>query len=121
MKYIKQLAWILFISFMGEVLRYFIPLPIPASIYGLVLMIIALRTKLLKLDSVKDTGKYLIDIMPLAFIPACVGLMTAWDVLKPILVPVVIISGVSTVLVMGITGRVTQSIIRREKRKKADE
>lgn len=120
MKYIRQLMWILLVSFIGEVLRFVIPLPIPASIYGLVLMVLALKTKIIKLESVRDTGKYLIDIMPLAFIPACVGIMTAWDKLKPVAIPVVVISVISTVLVMGVTGSVTQFVIRR-KECKADE
>lgn len=120
MKYIRQFNWILCISFLGEVLRYIIPLPVPASIYGLILMILALKTGVLKLDSVQTTSRYLIDIMPLAFIPACVGLMTAWGQLKTIVFPVIVISCVSTILVMGITGRVTQAVIRGGKRKKND-
>lgn len=117
MKYIRQLMWILLVSFVGEVLRFVIPLPIPASIYGLVLMVVALKLKIIKLESVKDTGKYLIDIMPLAFIPACVGIMTAWDKLKPVIVPVVVISVVSTILVMGVTGSVTQFVIKRKEKR----
>ena len=120
MKYIRQFNWILCFSFLGEVLRYIIPLPVPASIYGLILMILALKTGVLKLDSVQTTSRFLIDIMPLAFIPACVGLMTSWGQLKTILLPVVVISCVSTILVMGITGRVTQLVIRRGKRKRTD-
>ena len=75
MKYIKQFLIILLISFIGEGLNYLIPAPIPASIYGMVILFVCLCTKIIKLDDVKDTGLFLIEIMPLMFIPAGVGLM----------------------------------------------
>ena len=68
MKYIRQFVIILFISFRGEALKYVLPLPIPASIYGLVLMFVLLETKVLKVEAVQDAGKFLIEIMPPMFI-----------------------------------------------------
>lgn len=116
MKFLKQFLIILTISFIGEALRYLIPLPIPASIYGMVLLFLLLLTGVVKLDAVKDAGKFLIEIMPVMFIPAGVGLMEAWGVLKPMLVPVVVIIVISLVLVMGISGRITQFFIRKNHR-----
>lgn len=121
MKYIRQFLIILCVSFIGEALRYVIPLPIPASIYGLVLMFAALCTGVIKLESVKETAKYLIEIMPLMFIPAGVGLLEAWGTLKNVFVPVLVITFVSTILVMGVSGRVTQSVIRRGKKEEKNE
>ncbi len=117
MKYLKQLLIILAISFVGEALKYFLPLPIPASIYGMVLLFILLLTGVVKLDDVQDVGKFLIEIMPVMFIPAGVGLMASWGVLKPMLVPMVVIIVVSLVLVMGISGRITQRVIRHKQKK----
>lgn len=113
MKYIRQFFIILFISCLGESLKYILPLPIPASIYGLALMFLALELGVVKLESVKEAGKFLIDIMPLMFIPAGVGLLNAWGTLRPVLVPVVVIIGISTVIVTGVSGKVTQSIIQK--------
>lgn len=118
MKYIGQFCIIIFISFIGEILHYYIPLPIPASIYGLVIMFAVLASGKLSLDKVRDTGKFLVEIMPLMFIPAGVGLITAWDTLKSICVPVIVITLVSTIIVMAVSGRVTQAVIRMEKRRK---
>lgn len=117
MKYIKQFGIILFISFLGELLNCSIPLPIPSSIYGLLLMLIALWTKLLPLASVKESGKFLIEIMPLMFIPSAVGLIVSWKILKPMIIPVSIITIVSTILVMVISGRVSQGIIHFQSKK----
>ena len=113
MKYIRQMTIILSVTCVAEILKYFIPLPIPASIYGLVLMFLLLVTGLVKLPQVKETAEFLVEIMTIMFIPATVGLMENWDVLRPILVPLIVIIPVTTVLVMGITGRTAQHILRR--------
>lgn len=117
MKYIRQFLLILLVTFIGEVLKYLIPLPIPASIYGLLLLLAALLTGVIRLDAVKDTAKFLIEIMPLMFIPAAVGLLDSWSSFSSIAVPVIVTTVVSTVLVMGVSGVVTQMIIRLERRK----
>lgn len=108
---------ILAISFIGEILKYFLPLPIPASIYGMMILFIGLLTGIIPLEAVKDVGKFLIEIMPVMFIPAGVGLMSSWVNLKPVLLPVSIITVVSIVTVMIATGRTSQCIIRRGKKK----
>lgn len=108
---------ILAILFIGEILKYFLPLPIPASIYGMMILFIGLLTGIIPLEAVKDVGKFLIEIMPVMFIPAGVGLMSSWVNLKPVLLPVSIITVVSIVTVMIATGRTSQWIIRRGKKK----
>ena len=118
MKYLRQFLLILFISFLGELLKYFLPLPIPASIYGMVILFIGLLSGIIKLDAVKDVGKFLIEIMPVMFIPAGVGLMESWGELKAVLVPVLVITLVSTIVVMVVSGRVTQAVIRLERKHK---
>lgn len=114
MKYIRQFLWILLFSFAGELLKFVIPLPVPASIYGLLLLLLALVTGILRLESVKETSKFLIEIMPLMFIPAAVGLLESWEALSGILIQVLTATEVSTVLVMGVSGMVTQALIRKK-------
>lgn len=121
MRYIKQLGIILFISFIGEILGTVIPLPVPASIYGLVLMFLCLQLKLIPVGSVKETGEFLIEIMPLMFIPAAVGLLKSWDILRPVWLPVLSITVVSTIAVMAVAGLVTQAVIRLENIRKTKE
>lgn len=112
MKLLRQFLIIACISLLGEVLRAIIPLPIPASVYGLVLLFAALMTGVIRLEQIKTAADFLIAIMPVMFIPAAVGLLGAWESLQPVLVPVCVITAVSTVFVMGVTGRVTQRVQR---------
>lgn len=116
MKYISQFAIIITISFLGEILNRLIPLPIPASIYGMTILFILLRTGLLKLSAVRETGRFLIYVMPIMFIPPTVGLMESWGVMQEFLAAIVIISLLSTLTVFAAAGHVTQFIIKKMKK-----
>ena len=117
MFYLMQLGIILGVSFAAEILHAALPLPVPASVYGLCLMLALLLSGALKPSQLKPTSSYLIEVMPIMFVPSCVGLMEVFGQLVPVLVPFVLICLVSTVAVIGATGRVTQRIIRREGKK----
>ena len=112
MKIIGQILIILLISFVGELLNFLIPLPIPAGIYGIILLFCLLEWKIIPLRAVKDTGDFLVSLMQLMFIPAAVGLLEAWDVIAPNWLPYILITLISTFVVMFVSGRVTQAVIR---------
>ncbi len=116
MLYLRQFCIILFVSFLGELLHVIIPLPIPASVYGLVLMLSALCTGIIKINQVKETAGFLIEIMPVMFIPAAVGLLDSWPFLRPVWIPFIVITLISTVIVMAVTGQVTQKMIQKDKK-----
>lgn len=113
MKYIRQLAVILAVSFAGEIPGRVIPLPIPASVYGIVILFALLEAKLLPLSAVEETGDFLIEVMPLMFIPAAVGILDSWGLIRGSVLAYLAIVAVSTVVVMGVSGAVTQFIMRR--------
>ena len=112
MKYLSQFAIILVISLLGEIIHNFLPLPIPASVYGLVLLFVALMTGVIKLRQVENAANLLIELMPLFFVPPGVSLITSWADISGLILPFIITVVVSTVLVMGVTGRVTQAVMR---------
>jgi len=114
MKYIKQLSIIIFISFLGELLKALVLFPIPASIYGLILLFLALQAKLIRLEAVKETGSFLVGIMPIMFIPAATGLISVWPTLQMMLFPIIIVTAIGTAIVMIISGRCVQWAIRRK-------
>lgn len=114
MKYLRQFGLILLFSFLGEALRALIPLPVPASIYGMALLFLALAAGM-HLSAVEDTGDFLIEIMPVLFIPAGVGVLGCWGELKAMLLPAVLCVTLVTCLVFGVSGCATQALIRRER------
>ena len=111
MKYLKQICLILLFSFLGEVCRYLIPLMIPASIYGMVLLFAALALKIIRIESVRETGAFLATILPVLFVVPTVRLMDYWPIMRPVLIPLLLISFLVTILVFVVSGIVTQRLI----------
>ena len=112
---IKELFWIFGFSLAGELAHHLLPLPVPASIYGLLGLLAALKAGWLHPAKIERTADFLVEIMPLLFVPAGVGLVASWEDLRPVLVPVLLITLVSTVLVFGVTGVVAQRLLDRKK------
>lgn len=114
MKYIKQVLIILLFTLLGEVLARVIPFPIPAAIYGIVLMLIALGSGLLKTSQVKETSGFLISIMPVLYVPVCVRILEYWGVISSNLVAILTVTIVSTYLVFAVSGLVTQWLLNKK-------
>lgn len=119
MKFLKQMCLIVLFSFLGELFRFLIPFPIPASIYGMVFLFGALSLKLITVDSVRETGSFLTSFLPVMFVAPVVNLLDCWDVLKGNLIPLLAITLVSTVIVFFVSGHVTQLLIKKGGKKNA--
>ena len=117
MKYVEQFGIIVAISFAGEMLHTLIPLPIPASIYGVFILFGLLSARILKADSIRETARFFIAIMPLLFVAPLVSMMDQWNVMRPVFVRFFIISLATTIIVMVGSGWITQFVIRRDKKK----
>lgn len=116
LKLFKQFIIIIALSFIGELLHALIPFPIPASIYGILLLFMLLERKVLRLDDVNEVSSFLIFIMPLLFVPAAVGLVDAWDELRASLTAYVTIIVAVTLIVMVATGLITQWFLRHSRK-----
>ena len=114
MEYILQFARILGFCLAGEALHYFLPLPVPASIYGLLLMFAALQSGWLKPERVKAAGAFLISIFTIMFVPGTVGVMELWDVLAGLLPAILLATFVITALVFAVSGHVTQFLLKKQ-------
>jgi len=112
MRLIRQFTILVVVCFIGEILHALIPLPIPASIYGLVLMFIALQSGFMPLEVVEEISIGILGIMPILFVPSTVGLILAWPILKVHWLEFTIIGVGSTIAVFFAAGHVTQLVIR---------
>lgn len=113
MKYVFQFCRILAFCFVGEIMHIFLSLPVPASIYGLVLLLIALKCGFVKLKQVRETGTFLTSIFPLLFVPAAAGVMNLWDSIGATIIPILLALFPVTILVMAVSATVTQRLARR--------
>lgn len=108
MKYILQILYILLFSLAGEAFQTLIPLPIPAAIYGIVLLFAALATGILKEEKIAETAEFLISLMPVLFVAPAVKVLQYWELIAPNIAAILIITAVSTVLVFAVSGLVTK-------------
>ena len=113
MKFAKELSLILGISLLGEMLNKLLPLPVPAGVYGLFLMLALLCTGILHLEDVEGCGNFLLDNMSPMFIPAGVGIIRYREELMQVGIPYLVINVFSTVIVFVITGWVAQWMMKR--------
>lgn len=111
MKYLSQFLIILGFTLTGESLQRIIPLPIPASVYGLVLLFAALCLKLIRLEQVKEAGSFLTSILPVLFVSPAVGIVDDWGLIRNDLLPILLLLVGSTILSFGVSGRVTQRFL----------
>lgn len=117
MKYVRQLCLILGFSFLGEALHALLPLPVPAPVYGLVLLFAALAFRLVKPRHIRETGGFFTLLLPLLFVSPVVSLLDTWEQVSPSLLPVLVIIIASTLITFGISGGVTQLLMDRLKRR----
>lgn len=120
-KLLYQFGIILGITFIGELLYIVLPLPIPASIYGLLIMLFCLCTKIVKLEQVKTAADFLIEIMPPMFIPSAVGIIVVWSKLREMMIPFVVIVVLSTIIVMVCTGWTAQLLLKKKRQKEGNQ
>ena len=113
MKFAKELSIILGISLLGEIFNKLLPLPVPAGVYGLFLMLGLLCTGILHLEDVDGCGNFLLDNMSMMFIPAGVGIIRYREQLMQVGVPYLVINVLSTFIVFVVTGWAAQWMMER--------
>ena len=115
MKYLSQFLIIMGFTTAGEALQRIIPFPIPASVYGLALLFLALCLKIVKVEQVKDVGGFLTSILPFLFVAPTVGILENWSLIQPQLLPIVLLLVGSTLLTFGISGSLTQLLMKKRR------
>ncbi len=116
MKYAYQIMVIGGFALAGEFLNHLLPLPVPASVYGMVLLLICLCTKWIRVSQIEETAEFLLAAMPLVFVGPGVALMEYFGILRDSLPGIFAVSLVSTVAVIATCGRVVQFLIRRKEK-----
>ena len=117
MKYLLQFGIIMAVSFAGELFHDFLPLPVPASIYGILILFSLLRFKILHVAQIKETAMFLISIMAFLFLPAAVGLVVAWPIMKAAILQYIAANVISLIVCMAGTGFAAQFLLSRLQKK----
>lgn len=110
MKIFTQLLIILAINFVGEAISQILNLPIPGNIIGMILLLILLLFGIVEEKHIKETADFFLVNMGFFFIPASVGILISYQFLEGNYVKTILTILISTTMVMGITGIVTQTL-----------
>ena len=120
MKILKQSAIIAAVCAAAELIKYLLPLPIPASVYGLLLMLAALLTGGIRPEQIETTADFLITIMPVLFVAPTIALVARLGRLASLAVPLLLVATIGTVLVIGLSGKAAQAVGKREEKKRRE-
>ncbi|MBW4829304.1 MAG: CidA/LrgA family protein [Clostridiaceae bacterium] len=112
MKVFRQLAIIFGVLFVGHLLQHIIGLPIPATIIGMVILLICLVTGIIKVEMIEDVSEFLLDHITFFFIPSAVGIISSLEYVKDDWLPIIIVIVLSTIIVIGVTGLTVQVLKR---------
>jgi len=116
LKLLRQMLIILLICIAGELIHEFLNLPIPGNVIGMVILFVCLCMGIIKIEMIAEISKFLIDHLAFFFIPAGVGLIAYFDLLKENFIAIFGISLIVTIVVMVITGQTVQILRKRCKK-----
>ncbi|NRD80101.1 CidA/LrgA family protein [Bacillus sp. BRMEA1] len=100
--------------FLGMLVKHFIPLPIPASMFGLCLLFLALCFKIIKLEWVEKGAAWLMAELLLFFVPSAVGIVNYQQIISMQGAEIIVLIAVSTIIVMGMTALTAEKITGRK-------
>lgn len=119
MKIICQIAIIFTICWISQIVEAILRFPFPASVIGMVLLLILLLVRALKVDHIREKSDFLLSNMAFFFIPAGVSIINYFDILASNLIPLLVICLVSTLLTFAVTAwavRLTRYLMDRRKK-----
>lgn len=112
LKLLRQLGIILGILFGSHLLQKVTGFPIPGTVLGMIILLIGLITGLIKIEMISEASQFLLDHLVFFFLPAGVGIMTSIDIIKDKWLPLLIVTILTTVIVLVVTGLTVQALKR---------
>ena len=100
----RQLAIIIGCLAVGELIVWLTGTAVPSSILGMLLLTLLLKVKAIKLEWVETISNFLVKNMGFFFVPPGVALMLYFDIIGREIVPIVLATALSTVIVLVVTG-----------------
>ena len=116
MKITRELGWIMFALWIGYILHHILPFPVPANVYGMMVMFILLKTKALPLNKVEDTSVQLLKHMELFIIPIVASLVKDIHLIFNDFWRIILVLLITNIITVVVAGSVVQFIQGRIKK-----
>lgn len=120
MKIFREALIILSIYLLGEVISKGLGLPVPGNIIGMIIFLVLLCSNIIKLEKVETISSFFLDHLAFFFIPAGVGLITSFDIIKSSLIEILFICIITTTIVITVTGLIVQFLVKRSNKSKLE-
>ncbi len=116
MKYLRELLIIIGIYILGMIITEVFNLIIPGNIIGMLILLILLMTKIIDIKAIETTANFFLDHLAFFFIPAGVGLMKSFGIIKKNWVGILFVSIVTTFIIFIVTGKTVEYVQKLKKR-----
>ncbi len=116
MAILLQIGVVLLICLLSEIVSLLLPFPFPGSVIAMIILFILLAAGVIKVGHIRQKAEFMLKNMAFFFIPAGVGIMEYFDVLKSCIVPFIVICVVSTILTFAATAGTVALIMRLQHR-----
>jgi holin-like protein len=118
---LKQFSIILSIYFLGELIQKFSGLPVPGNVIGMLILFFGLSTGIIKLNMIGKISDFLLENLAFFFLPAGVSLIACFALLEGKWTAILVVSLISTVITLAVTGLTVELVKRSLGRKLAKE
>jgi holin-like protein len=118
---LKQFSIILSIYFLGELIQKTSGLPIPGNVIGMLILFFGLYTGIIKLNMIGKISDFLLENLAFFFLPAGISLITCFALLEGKWTAILVVSLISTVITLAVTGLTVELVKRSLGRKLAKE
>ena len=116
MKILKELAIIMGILFVSHVIKEISNIPIPATVLGMIIMLLLLLSGIVKAKNIEKTANFLLDNLTFLFIPGGVGLITSFGLIKGQVIKILLVVVAATAIGIATTGLTIKLLIKYKKR-----
>lgn len=112
MKILQQIGILFGLCWVSQVIEAILPVTFPASVIGLILLLILLLTRLVRVDHIREKSDFLLNNLPFFFIPAAAGIINYADLIMANGVAFITVCVVSLVVTFAATAWAVQLTIK---------
>ncbi len=111
MKILKQLGGLFLLCMIGEVLSALLPFPLPAGVLCMVLLFLGFSFRIIRMDDLRESTDFMLKNMAFFFIPASVGIVEYYPLIKDTWLPLLIICIIATFVTFAATAYTVRLVI----------
>ncbi len=111
MKMMFQIGLLFGVCLLGQAISVFLPIPFPGSVLSMIILFLLLFFRVVRVDQIQQKADFLLKNMAFFFIPAGIGIISSFDIIRDSILPLVFIAVAATILTFGATALTVQGVI----------